>query len=73
MKLKESYSFTTERVREIMTKNWCKHIKYWSRPSYSSMGEDFPACNGWGYIYGYGLVQTNKWMFCPICGTKRPS
>ena len=58
-------------------KKWCKHIKYWHRKAEKNVLtcfglEDFSEASGWSYIYGYGLVQTYKWMFCPICGTKRP-
>ena len=53
-------------------KVWCKHIKYWSRAACSDWDGDYPACNGWNYIYGHGIVQTDKWKFCPICGTPKP-
>lgn len=56
-----------------MKKTWCKHIKYWGRPASIVWGDEFPAQHGWSYIHGYGIIQVDKWMFCPICGAKRPN
>jgi len=60
-----------------MNKLWCKHIKYWHRKAEKNVStfvgvEDFPEASGWSFIHGNGLVQTDKWNFCPICGAQRP-
>jgi hypothetical protein len=53
-------------------KVWCKHIKYWSRREHEDDGVMIPFQEGWSYTKQISLVQTNKWKFCPICGTPKP-
>jgi len=54
-------------------KIWCSHLKYWSRSACEVDGMDIDACDGWSYKYGFGIVQTDKWKYCPICGVERPT
>lgn len=62
-----------------MDKLWCKHIKYWHRKAQKNVPtfvglEDFDEASGYSYVLSNLVFPDNdKWIFCPICGAKRPN
>lgn len=46
-------------------KNWCKHIKY---------GESNLGFTTWIHVVGSSIGNrvSEVWLFCPLCGKRKP-